>query len=100
MYNGLTGMGISPERIWMEDKAVSTVENFTRSAALLREKTGGSPKVMGVLSSEVHLLRAGMIAKKQGISTVPVPARTQKRWSFVKALLREIPLVWYYRFAG
>lgn len=100
IYNGLTAMSILPERIWMEDKAVSTVENFTRSAALLREKTGALPQVIGVLSSEVHLLRAGMIAKKQGIAIVPIPARTEKRWAFLKALLREIPLVWYYRLAG
>ena len=100
MYNELTKLGIDPERIWMEDQASSTVENFEFSLALIEEKTGSRPETIGVLSSEFHLLRATMFAKEQKVSAVTIPAKTSDFGTFVSYFLREIVLVWYYATIG
>ena len=96
MFNKLTEMGIDPERIWMEDRATSTVENFQFSLALIEEKTGSRPDTLGVLSSEFHLLRARMFARQEGVTPVAIPARTTDLPTFARYFLREIVMVWYY----
>ena len=95
MYNGLTELGIAPERILMEDQAVSTVENFEFSLALLEDTYGSIPESLGVLSSEFHLLRAGMLAKDHGMDVITVPAATSDTKAFLTYFLREIFMVWY-----
>ena len=96
MFNELTELGIDGSRIWMEDRAATTVENFEFSLALIREKTGTQPDTLGVLSSEFHLLRARMFAREQGIIPVAIPAKTSDTGTFISYFLREIVMVWYY----
>ena len=96
MFNELTEMGIDPGRIWMEDRAASTVENFQFSLALIEEKTGARPKQLGVLSSEFHLYRARMFAREEGVTPIAIPAHTSDAATFVRYFLREIVMVWYY----
>ena len=96
MHRELVELGIAPERIWMEEKAGSTVENVEFSLALIQEKTGSRPEKLGILSSEFHLLRANMFAKEQGIEAVMLPAKTSDTGTFVSYFLREIIMVWYY----
>ena len=100
MFNELTAMGIPAERIWMEDKATSTRENFDFSLDLIEAKTGSRPEEMGVLSSEYHLYRAKMFAREQAITAYGVPAKTSYRYLFVNYFLREIVMVWYYSTVG
>ncbi len=100
MFNELTKLGIAPERIIMEDQAVSTVENFSLSLELIEKETGVRPEKMGVLSSEFHLLRANMFAKREGITAVTIPAKTTDPGTFWSYFLREIVLVWYYSLLG
>ena len=96
MFNELTEMGIDPDRIWMEDQATSTIENFQFSLALIEEETGVRPEKLGVLSSEFHLFRARMFARDEGVMPIAIPAKTTDTATFVQYFLREIPLVWYY----
>ena len=96
MFNELTEMGIDPDRIWMEDQATSTIENFQFSLALIKEKTGVRPEKLGVLSSEFHLLRARMFARDEGVTPIAIPAKTTDTATFVQYFLREIAMVWYY----
>lgn len=100
MFNELTGLGIAPERIWMEDKATSTRENFAFSMALIEEKTGSRPAQIGVLSSEYHLYRAGMFAREQNVTACGVPAKTSRTSLFINYFVREIVMVWYYSTIG
>ncbi|MBQ8359922.1 MAG: YdcF family protein [Oscillospiraceae bacterium] len=95
MYNGLTELGIAPNRILMEDQATTTAENFQYSVALLEEKLGSCPDHIGVLSSEFHLLRAGLLAKSHGIQASTVPAATSDASTFFTFFLREIVMVWF-----
>lgn len=100
IYDGLTDRGIAPERIWMEDQATSTVENFRYSLALIREKTGTKPEKLTVLSNEFHLYRAGIMAADQGVAANFVSAPTTS-WSIrLNYTLREIFALWKYLIIG
>ena len=96
MYNELTKLGISPDRIWLEDQASSTIENFNFSLALIEEKTGSRPDWITVLSSEFHLLRSSIFARECGVNAVYIGAETTDFPTFAYYFLREIFLVWYY----
>lgn len=100
MFNHLTAMGISADRIWMEDKATSTVENMEYSLALLEAKTGSRNGKLGVLSSEFHLFRAKLIAKENGISPIFVAATTSNKIVLVNYMIREIFVLWKYLIIG
>lgn len=100
MFNELTALGIDESRIWLEDRAATTEENFRFSLALIEERTGGRPDRVGVLSSEFHLLRAGIFAREQNVGIITIPAKTSDFGTLVRYLLREIPLVWYYATIG
>ena len=95
MYNELTELGISPDRILMEDRAASTAENFRYSMELLEEELGRVPRNIGVLSSEFHLLRARLIAKSYDLDVATIPAHTSDTQAFFKYYIREIFMVWY-----
>ena len=96
MYDELTARGISGNRIWLEEKATSTLESFTYVKALLQEKTGGIPENLSVLSGEFHLYRSGMIAKDLGLTVRTIPAKTQRIGLFANSFIREILAVWKY----
>ena len=100
MYNSLVAKGISPSRIWQEDKATSTRENIRFSLELIEEKTGARPGQAAIISNEFHLFRAGLFAGEQDLTMVGVPARTT--WFSLRAnyFLREIVAVWYYTILG
>ena len=95
IYNGLTEQGISPDRIWMDDHATSTRENFQYALDLLERELGRIPKNIGVLSSEFHLLRAKMIAKDHGIDAITIAAHTSDTKAFMTYFVREIFMVWF-----
>lgn len=100
MYNDLTAKGIDPERIWMEDKSTSTRENIAFSLALIEEKTGQRPTKAGILSSEYHLYRAGLVAQSQDLEAIGIPAKTSWAALRINYFLREIVAVWYYALLG
>lgn len=95
MYRDLVSLGISPDRIWMEPNASSTLENLEFSLALIEEKTGSRPEAIGILSSDFHLFRAGMFARECGVEYFTVAAKTPD-WDFPHWFIREIIMVWYY----
>lgn len=96
MAQWLMDKGIDPGRIWQEDKATSTEENLSLSLDLIQEKTGTRPQTAGIVSSEYHLYRAGLMARDQGLTPIPVPAKTQWISLRINYYLREIAAVWYY----
>ncbi|MBO5892540.1 MAG: YdcF family protein [Oscillospiraceae bacterium] len=100
MYQQLTGRGISPERLWIEDKATSTWENLKFSLDLIEEKTGSRPENIGLVSSEYHLFRAGLFAEDCGVTAVGIPARTQWVSLRINYFLREVAGVWHYLILG
>ena len=100
MYRELVSLGIHPQRIWLEDKATSTWENLNFSLDLIEEKTGTRPTKLGVLSSEYHLFRASLFAKKCGVEFVGIPAPTSRIPQMVNHFMREVAGIWHYLLLG
>ncbi len=100
MFNDLTARGIDPERVWMEEQAVNTRENIRFSLDLIEEKTGTRPDQIGLVSSEYHLYRAGLLAGAEGVTSYGIPARTSWVTLRINYFLREIVAVWYYTLLG
>ena len=96
----LIAMGIDEDRIWLEDRSASTWANLDYSLALIREKTGQKPQQLGIVSSEYHQLRAGMMARDWGVEAVGIPARTSLFSQRFNHFLREIAGVWFYMIIG
>ena len=101
MKRELTTMGIDPARIWEEDRSTSTKENLEFTLALIEANTGLRPKTMGIVSSEYHLYRAGLLAADQGVQAVGIPGKTSWFTLWANYHMREIVAVWaYYIFGG
>jgi uncharacterized SAM-binding protein YcdF (DUF218 family) len=100
MFNELTKRGIAPERLWLEPRSTSTWENLNFSLDIIEEKTGIRPDSIGLLSSEYHLYRAGLFAKKSGVEAIGIPAATS--WPSIRLnyFLREVAGVWHYILLG
>lgn len=94
MYNWLTARGIDGSRLWLEEQATDTRENLRFSLDLIDAKTGVRPTRAVVISSEYHLLRASMLAKREGLEALGYPARTENPAYFVNMFVREICGVW------
>ena len=72
MYDNLVKMGISPDRIYIEDKAADTVENIKFSKEII-EKNGLSTST-AIVTDIFHEYRASNIVKNAGLEYGSVPA--------------------------
>ena len=100
IYRELTAMGIEGDRIWLEEKSTSTLENITFSQRVLEEHGVSDPGTVGILSSEYHLFRAGFFARKFSLPYVGIPAKTSMFPLRVNYTLREIVAVWHHILIG
>ena len=100
MFRELTSLGIAPERVWMEDKATTTLENLRFSLDLIEEKTGARPSEAAIVSSEYHLHRAGIFAGWLDLDAKLVRAKTGILPLRLNYYLREVFAVWYYSIFG
>lgn len=87
MYRELVRMGISPDRIYKEDRSTTTRENLLFSKEILEKENLGDTIV--IVTNSWHELRAGMIASSldipfgtEGAPTVP--------WRLPSHYLREL----------
>ena len=90
MYNYLTAAGIRGDRITMEDRATSTVENLRYVRAML------DTNEVDILSSNFHLFRSGLIARDAGFTANLIPAKTEPFSLLVPWFLREIAALYAY----
>ena len=95
MFRELVQLGIDPQRLILEEQAESTRENLTYSLALLE-----GYETIGLVSSDYHLCRAGLMGKNLGLSPVGIPAHTTYPHLYVNYFLREIVGIWYYMLFG
>ena len=100
MFTELLALGIEPGRLWQEDQAESTWENICFSLDLIQKETGTRPQKIGVLSSEYHLFRASLFAKKNQVEFVGIPARTSHLSQRINHFMREVAGVWHYILLG
>ena len=83
----LLANGVAEDRILLEDRSKTTVENFINAKALLAAK-GVPTNNLAFLSSEFHLLRAGLIGRIAGVPAKSLPAPSPKDLR-LKNYLRE-----------
>lgn len=77
MADWLTGRGVEPERVWLEEQADNTRENIHYSLAMLSERGMGTAASIAVVSSDYHLCRASMYMPG---NMVPVAAHMPARY--------------------
>lgn len=100
IYDHLTALGIDGSRIWLEDRATSTIENFRYSIALIEAKTGAAPSSVTVLSNEFHLYRASRMAEDCGLEADFVAAPTSSFLIRLSYTVREVFALWKYLLVG
>ena len=66
MAGYLARRGIDPARIFLEDRAESTSENFAFSKAIIDERLGSDASI-GFVTTRFHVFRASRVAQKGGI---------------------------------
>lgn len=98
MKNYLVKKGISPERLYMEDRSSSTEENLKFSSELIeRERLGGE---ITIVTDGYHQLRAELLAGKLGIEPFNISAPTES-WLLPTYWVREwFGLAYYGIFKG
>lgn len=87
MYRYLTDKGISPERLYKEERSTSTRENLTYSKEII-DRYQLNPNIV-IVTNEFHEYRAGKIAKKLGLQYSAVPSRTAW-WLLPTYYVREL----------
>ena len=93
MFNYLTEAGINKDRLIIEDKSTSTLENFRNSLDIL-ETSGISLKEITVVTNDFHEYRASEFAKRCGVTAYSYPCRTP--WiGYVPFAVREVFAVVY-----
>lgn len=90
MRRYLEGHGIEKERLILEDRSTSTLENLTFSAQKIAELFGdGKSQGTGLLSNNFHIFRARLLAQKCGYTDVHgIPAKSDWRLQ-IHYLVRE-----------
>ena len=73
MFEHLTAMGISEERIILEDRSVNTVENIAFSKEIIESR--GLSADTAIVTDIFHEYRASLIVKNAGLSYGSVPAK-------------------------
>ena len=87
----ISGQGVDPSRILMEEKSTSTEENLRFSADII-EETGGNidGSCIVICSSEYHICRARLLSEKcTGVRFDALPARSTLPVSRINYYMRE-----------
>lgn len=85
IYNSLTSSGISPDRLYLEEKSSDTDENIRYSMEVIKENNLSTD--IAIVTDAFHEMRASIIARKNGVSNVSsIPAHTS---------LHFIPAYWF-----
>ena len=65
--------GMDETRIYTEEKAKNTMENFEFSKAIIDEVADANARIAFV-TTNFHVYRAGQVAREQGVNAVGIPA--------------------------
>lgn len=77
-------------RCLLEDASTSTAENFAFSKEVLKEHgIDTDTAVIGVVTNDFHMFRARLIAEREGLTVVGVPAELPWWWLTANYYVRE-----------
>lgn len=89
MMRYLEDKGVPSERMILEEQSQSTTENIAYSRIFLEEHAENENPDVGILTSNFHLLRARLIAEKQGMENIRGIAAESDRILFVHFCFRD-----------
>lgn len=84
----LTAMGISPDRIILEDKSTSTWENLIFSSEYISGFNSGASSVI-IVTSDFHTFRTSLLAKRCGYSDIDTLSADEFLWTTPAYYVRE-----------
>lgn len=96
MERYLVEKGVPKERLLLENRSESTLENLAYSRLLIEKQ----PAKVGILTSNFHLYRARKIAEKQGMTEVRAIASESDRILFFHFCFRDALAILKDRIAG
>lgn len=99
MAEHLERLGIARERIILEDQSRSTVENLAHCLPLLERALGRKPRLVAIVTSDYHVFRALLMARRQGYEAIGIAAPTARDVLF-NNLLREYIGIFRYLLFG
>jgi len=88
MKNYLVAKGIPEDKIIVESKATSTMENFKYTKQILNERTGRSDYKVLVVTSDFHMARSKVLASVNGFIPYGIPSKTETL-VFPNSVIRE-----------
>lgn len=88
MRRFLAAKGIDENRIIIEPLSTSTMENFKFSTDLIRQKTGKPVSDITFVTNDFHVLRAKMLARRNGINAHAISSVTPRQ-AVIQMYLRE-----------
>jgi uncharacterized SAM-binding protein YcdF (DUF218 family) len=89
MYTALVASGIAPERLLLEERSTSTVENLAFSREILQAAGLTSDSVIAVVTNDFHQFRTQLIAEDLGMVVVGIPAELPWWWLNANYYVRE-----------
>lgn len=93
IYDNLVEKGIDANRLLIEDKSTSTLENFQNTAKILEENKINDKNIT-IITNEFHEYRASQFAKRCGFTPYQCPSKTP--WiGFMPFATREIYAIFY-----
>ncbi|MEO3946666.1 YdcF family protein [Gorillibacterium sp. CAU 1737] len=87
MKRYLVAGGIDPERILLEERATSTMENFRYSKELLETRGSDEKRVM-IVTNDFHMFRAKLLARRNGFEPLGIVSVTPRSVS-INSYVRE-----------
>jgi len=92
MTMALIAEGIAPERLYLENEAATTVENFQYSKDILRDAGYQDGDTVVIITNRFHSYRVRQLAKEAGVSNFLILAAPVIGGGAVTWYLREIPV--------
>ena len=88
MRDYMVERGVSPERIFLEEKASNTKENILYSMDLI-EQLGYTDRQIICISSETHIPRIRLMCSRTGVDALYIKAETPMKVFLFTAWVRE-----------
>ena len=89
MYTALVSRGISPDRLFLEERSTSTAENLDFSREILAQRGLDPSAVVAIVTNDFHQFRAQLIARERGMMVIGIPAELPWWWLNANYYVRE-----------
>lgn len=89
IFDGLIKLGVDKNRLILEDKSTTTIENFKNVKALLENMNAKKPYSIAFITSDFHVFRSEIISKNNGLKCRGIGAKSPNKKK-IKHYIREV----------